>query len=167
MFNGISVITHVIVSIWHQPTSPMISSVQMSSSIHVTITPNQIVLWDLSSNESSALEFALTWNSFPHSFHWLELTCFVAGFQGFWVGFLALVLRQAWHCRHHDPCQGSLVKSQSVCLKNLKLYGRAFLMFTKDMKHPRLFKPKLTPRYSLDWGSQIEPITGFQPRKYF
>lgn len=123
MFNGTSVITHVIVSIWHQPTSPMISSVQMYSSFinlgqnEVTITPNQ----------SSRLEFALTCNSFPHSFHSLELTCCVAGFQGFWVGFLALVLRQAWHCRHHDTCQGSLVKSQiwwqkDVCLKNLKHY---------------------------------------------
>lgn len=54
MFNGTSVITHV--SIWHQPTSPMISSVQMYSSFinlgqnEVTITPNQ----------SSRLEFALT-----------------------------------------------------------------------------------------------------------
>ena len=139
MFNGTSVITHVIVSIWHQPTSPMISSVQMYSSFinlgqnEVTITPNQ----------SSRLEFALTCNSFPHSFHSLELTCCVAGFQGFWVGFLALVLRQAWHCRHHDTCQGSLVKSQTW------------------------FKPKWTPRYSLDWGSQIEPITGFQPPKHF
>ena len=169
MFNGTSVITHVIVSIWHQPTSHMISSVQMCSSF--------IPWWEWGYNHSKSI--LQTWicinlqfiSSFV-SFVGIDLLCCRISRLLSWLPCFgpspSLALPTPWHLSGEPGEVTDLVTKRCVSQEPEALLCRAFLiLFTKDVQHPKLFKPKWTPRYSLHWAPRSNPITGFQPPKHF
>ena len=169
MFNGTSVITHVIVSIWHQPTSHMISSVQMCSRF--------IPWWEWGYNHSKSI--LQTWicinlqfiSSFV-SFVGIDLLCCRISRLLSWLPCFgpspSLALPTPWHLSGEPGEVTDLVTNRCVSQEPEALLCRAFLiLFTKDVQHPKLFKPKWTPRYSLHWAPRSNPITGFQPPKHF